>query len=50
MANAYKYADGLNDSYDLGCEMERKRVECAIIDKGCNGRRKLRKGLGHEEE
>ena len=33
MANAYKYADGLNDSYDLGCEMERKRVECAIMIK-----------------
>ena len=31
MAKAYKYADGLNDSYDLGCEMERKRVECAIM-------------------
>ena len=32
-ANAYKYANGLNDSYDLGCEMERKRVECAIMIK-----------------
>ena len=20
----------MNDSYDLGCEMERKRLECAI--------------------
>ena len=33
MANAYKYAGGLNDSYDIGCEMERKRVECAIMIK-----------------
>ena len=32
-ANAYKYATGLNDSYDLGCDMERKRVECAIMIK-----------------
>lgn len=32
-ANAYKYANGLNDSYDLGCDMERKRVECAIMIK-----------------
>ncbi len=23
----------LNDSYNLGCEMERKRVECAIMIK-----------------
>lgn len=33
MANAYKYADGLQDAYDIGCEMERKRVECAIMIK-----------------
>lgn len=33
MANAHKYAQGLNDAYDLGCEMERKRVECAIMIK-----------------
>lgn len=32
-ANAYKYGDGLRDSYDIGCEMERKRVECAIMIK-----------------
>lgn len=32
-ANAYKYASGINDSYDLGCETERKRVECAIMMK-----------------
>ncbi len=32
-ANAYKYGDGLKDSYDIGCEMERKRVECAIMIK-----------------
>ena len=29
----------MNDSYDLGCEMERKRLECAIylkaMDKIC---------------
>ena len=33
MANAYKYAGGLQDAYDIGCEMERKRVECAIMIK-----------------
>lgn len=33
MANAYKYAGGLEDAYDIGCDMERKRVECAIMIK-----------------
>lgn len=32
-ANAYKYAGGINDAYDIGCELQRKRVECAIMIK-----------------
>nr|WP_294468559.1 thioether cross-link-forming SCIFF peptide maturase [uncultured Sellimonas sp.] len=33
MANAYHFEGSLNDAYDIGCEMERKRVECAIMIK-----------------
>lgn len=33
MANAYKFQGSLHDAYDIGCEMERKRVECAIMIK-----------------
>ena len=35
----YNMNHDMNDSYDLGCEMERKRLECAIylkaMDKIC---------------
>ncbi len=30
-ANAYNFHGNINDSYDVGCELERKRVECAIM-------------------
>ena len=33
MANAYKFHNTIHDTYDLSCEMERKRVECAIMIK-----------------
>ncbi|MDR1017638.1 MAG: thioether cross-link-forming SCIFF peptide maturase [Lachnospiraceae bacterium] len=32
-ANAHQYGEGLNDCYDIGCQMERKRVENAIMMK-----------------
>lgn len=32
-ANSYKFHGTINDSYDIGCEMERKRVECSIMIK-----------------
>ncbi|MCL2865410.1 MAG: thioether cross-link-forming SCIFF peptide maturase [Lachnospiraceae bacterium] len=31
MANSYKCKQTIHDVYDIGCEMERKRVECAIM-------------------
>ncbi len=33
MANAYKFHGSIHDTYDIACEMERKRVECAIMIK-----------------
>lgn len=32
-ANSYNFHGNLLDAYDIGCEMERKRVECAIMIK-----------------
>ena len=33
MANAYNFHETIHDTYDIGCEMQRKRVECAIMIK-----------------
>ena len=33
MANSYNFHGTIHDTYDIGCEMQRKRVECAIMMK-----------------
>ncbi len=33
MANSDKFHGTIHDTYDIGCEMQRKRVECAIMIK-----------------
>ena len=30
-ANSYNFHGAINDVYELGCELQRKRVECAIM-------------------
>lgn len=30
-ANSYNFHRSIHDAYDLGCELQRKRVECAIM-------------------
>lgn len=32
-ANSYNFHGNINDAYDIGCELQRKRVECAIMMK-----------------
>ncbi len=32
-ANSYKFHGSITDAYDIGCEMQRKRIECAIMIK-----------------
>ncbi|MBE5934193.1 MAG: thioether cross-link-forming SCIFF peptide maturase [Lachnospiraceae bacterium] len=32
-ANSYKFHGNINDAYDIGCDLQRKRVECAIMIK-----------------
>lgn len=30
-ANSFQFHGNINDAYDIGCELQRKRVECAIM-------------------
>ena len=30
-ANSYKFHGSIVDAYDIGCEMQKKRIECAIM-------------------
>ncbi len=32
-ANSFNFTGGINDVYEIGCQMQRKRVECAIMIK-----------------
>jgi uncharacterized protein len=32
-ANSFNFTGGINDVYRIGCEMQRKRVECAVMIK-----------------
>ena len=32
-ANSYNFHGNINDAYDVGCELQKKRVECAIMIK-----------------
>ncbi|MED9903769.1 MAG: thioether cross-link-forming SCIFF peptide maturase [Lachnospiraceae bacterium] len=32
-ANSYNFHGSINDAYDIGCELQRKRIECAIMIK-----------------
>ena len=34
-ANSYNFHGNINDAYDIGCELQRKRIECAIMLKAC---------------
>ena len=31
MANAYNFHGTIHDAYDIGCEMQKKRIECSIM-------------------
>ena len=32
-ANSYNFHGCITDAYDIGCEMQKKRIECAIMIK-----------------
>ena len=35
-ANSYKFHGSITDAYDIGCEMQKKRIECAIMIKAAS--------------
>jgi len=36
-ANSYNFTGSINDTYDIGCQLQKKRVECAIMLKAADG-------------
>ena len=48
MANSYKFHHTINDTYEVSCEMERRRVECAIMIKAALADQE--RMADHEEE
>lgn len=50
MANSYKFHHTIQDTYEVSCEMERKRVECAIMIKAALADYEERKKEKHEEK
>ena len=44
-ANSYQFHGNIRDTYEIGCQMERKRVECAIMIKAAIA---AREGGNHE--
>lgn len=32
-ANSYQFHGSITDAYEIGCEMQKKRIECAIMIK-----------------
>jgi len=36
-ANSYNFTGSINDTYDIGCKLQRKRVECALMLKAADG-------------
>ncbi len=49
-ANSYKFHGTIDDSYDLSCEMERKRVECAIMMKAAMAQEEVNENGEETEE
>jgi len=47
-ANAYNFTGNINGTYDIGCELQRKRVECAIMIKAAEA--DMEAGEQNEEE
>ncbi len=40
-ANSYNFHGSITDAYDIGCEMQKKRIECCHYDQGCAGRGRI---------
>jgi uncharacterized protein len=44
-ANAYNFSGDINGAYEIGCELQKKRVECAIMLKAARAEREEHKDL-----
>ncbi len=44
-ANAYHFSGNINGSYEIGCELQRKRIECAIMIKAALADEEKENGL-----
>ncbi len=42
-ANSYHFHGHINDAYDIGCELQKKRIECAIMIKAAMAEQSWRK-------
>ncbi len=49
-ANSYNCHGKIDDVYELGCELQKKRVECAIMIKSGTGRRRRIRSTQNEQE
>ena len=49
-ANAWKFHGNINETYDLSCQMERKRVECAIMIKAALAEERENMNNGEETQ
>lgn len=51
-ANSHNFHGNINDAYDIGCELQRKRVECAIMIKAaeCEEESENQKGQRNNEK
>jgi uncharacterized protein len=48
-ANSYNFHGSILDAYDVGCELQKKRIECAIMIKAALADQEERKIEEHEE-
>jgi uncharacterized protein len=48
-ANSYNFHGSILDAYDVGCELQKKRIECAIMIKAALADQEERAKKKHEE-
>lgn len=49
-ANAYNFSGDINGAYDIGCQLQKKRVECAIMLKAARAEREEARNLEGENK
>ena len=49
-ANSYNFHGSITDAYDIGCEMQKKRIECSIMIKAALADESETKEKEHEEQ